>query len=256
MNDDCQNRRRRKDNSFEKRICDTFKKLGIVVLPDFLNSKVVDFLRKDCAHMVEKIGGKHCLLTRYGCVLEPKNMVAPTELESLSTHKDYMILRHILGLHKATSTYLFSAQILRIVELLLNVDQCYLLNENFIVKPAQCNGNTTAFDWHQDAERITSCVKNNAYVSVWCALDNMTENNGCLIVPANGGRAQSLQTLDTLDIVPLTVSAGSVVIIDHDSWHCSLPNKGTSQRRAWMPQFSKLPLTDSNMSIPCPVANS
>ncbi len=124
----------------------------------------------------------------------------------------------------------------------------YLLNENFIVKPPRAAG--SAFGWHQDSEGITDLMADNKYVSLWCALDDMTEDNGCLVVPAAGGRVAK-DDLESAERVPLLVRSGSLVALAHDSWHCSLPNTSARARRAWMPQFSKLPATDGCMAVLC-----
>jgi hypothetical protein len=61
---------------------------------------------------------------------------------------------------------------------------CYFFNEHFVVKPAQSDD--TAFAWHTDAqEQLMMCLQpadTTAYLSLWIALDDMTQENGTLCV--------------------------------------------------------------------------
>ena len=60
-------------------------------------------------------------------------------------------------------------------------DEAYLFNEQFVVKGPRTGA---AFAWHQDGAYVGFDHKN--YLTVWIALDDATEANGCVyILPRN-----------------------------------------------------------------------
>ena len=277
------------EQRFLRKLAENFHTLGVVVVPDFLSELEVQALRADCDTLLERVDRKS-LVENYGCVLEPREHFSDessssttttttttstssflgTVGDTLRTRHDYAILRQAAGLQEATTSILFSDKLLKIVQLLIGAAPgdspigdgawrgdngcCYLFNENFILKPSQHDG--SAFSWHQDAESISDQIKGNEYLSVWFAVDDMTKENGCLVVPANGGRIPA-KAIPTAKTVPLTVRAGSMVVMAQDSWHFSLPNRSQSYRRAWMPQYSKYPTSGISMAVKClPVTNA
>ena len=83
--------------------------------------------------------------------------------------------------------------------------------------------------------------------AVWCALDDATALNGCLVVvPCSHRRPvqeqQQQQQQQQQQGVPLEVAAGTAIITIDSLLHCSGPNYSNFSRRAWMPQFSSQPL--------------
>lgn len=97
------------------------------------------------------------------------------------------------------------------------------------------------------------------YVSVWVALDDVSEENGCLyILPypssaspagergsaAHERRARAYPPVESLgpgpDVgLPIALDAGDAVVLSSHVLHCSGPNLSDAPRRAWMPQFSR-----------------
>ena len=146
----------------------------------------------------------------------------------------------------------------------------------FIVKPARSQG--SAFGWHRDSDWCRQrLAQRHGYVSVWCALDDTTGENGALwVLPgshgaagparpkAAGGRAEGgagsgyVGSSETgpgggaggepsagaghEGAVPLHVKAGTAVVMADTLLHCSGPNSSRHDRHAWMPQFSCGPL--------------
>ena len=115
------------------------------------------------------------------------------------------------------------------------VDELFLINEQFIVKPAHSR---SAFSWHRDAEGLCAAPP---YVSLWIALDDVHEENGTLrVVP--GSHAAPLPPPqpgdeEALASLALTLPAGSAVCLHSEVLHCSADNLSDAPRRCWMPQF-------------------
>ena len=128
-----------------------------------------------------------------------------------------------------------------IVEALVGAD-ARLFNEQFIVKPHNC-GIEGCFGWHRDSDSLEDTTV--PYISIWIALDDVTLDNGCLIVEdtALGGAPRALE-----------MSKGSAVVMSHLLRHKSGENKTRFQRRAWMPQFSKGPIMSAVNNEPVSLA--
>ena len=125
-------------------------------------------------------------------------------------------------------------------------DDPRLFNEQYIMKPSH-SGTAGSFGWHRDSDslsRIGLEPENVTYMSLWIALDDMTEENGCLVVrPLTGSQE-----------IHLEVPRGSCILMSHLLYHKSGPNTTKFQRRAWMPQFSKGPIWNSDRGHPLSLA--
>mmetsp|Transcript_17026 Transcript_17026/g.44188 ORF Transcript_17026/g.44188 Transcript_17026/m.44188 type:complete len:268 (+) Transcript_17026:596-1399(+) len=142
----------------------------------------------------------------------------------------------------------------------------YLYNDQYIVKPARSS--LASFRWHRDSDWCRSGQFTYApYISVWCALDDMTLGNGTLVVAPRGG-AWSAQPSGAPaggpslagngggdpGLRPLAVRAGDAVVMDDMVWHASGPNGSAFARRAWMPQFSAGPICHTGSGQPVSLA--
>ncbi len=98
---------------------------------------------------------------------------------------------------------------------------------------------------------------------MWVALDDITDDNGGLLVVPKSHTCLQNDTGDptTQSYAPLPCSleegaaavaegqcvymkihAGDAVVMHDRLLHCSMPNASRSRRKAWMPQFSALPI--------------
>ncbi|MDE0112101.1 MAG: phytanoyl-CoA dioxygenase family protein [Albidovulum sp.] len=131
--------------------------------------------------------------------------------------------------------------------------ECYLFNEQFVVKGA---GDGASFAWHQDGAYVG--FDHQPYISVWIALDDANEENGCLrIIPRDlesrgyidrhrwSEESRELCGYDGEDSgVPVTCAAGAVVLFSSLTLHCSGRNATPNLRRAFLAQYSKEPILD------------
>lgn len=91
-----------------------------------------------------------------------------------------------------------------------------------------------------------------SYTSVWCALDDVDESNGAMLLlpfdapqpaspwflPADGACEAWLGSEGRRHSVAAHVQAGDVVVFSSRLWHCSEPNMSDTPRRAFYAQYS------------------
>ncbi|DBA66362.1 TPA: hypothetical protein ACH3X2_002350 [Trebouxia sp. C0005] len=125
-----------------------------------------------------------------------------------------------------------------------NMHNCpRLFNDQYIVKPPGCV--TSGFAWHQDSDWCMEEAKDcSQYLSLWCALDDTSQENGCLQVRACAADEQAQ------NVKCLPVKAGTAIIMSDRLLHCSPANMSNYTRRAWMPQFSRTSILSHKDSAP------
>jgi len=155
----------------------------------------------------------------------------------------------------ALCAFLFGARVDAIAAALLGRD-AYLLLDLFVVK-SQDGG--TPFAWHQDGGYLTG-MPHRRYITLWCALDDMSEANGTLrvlpyaraasraVVPHVKDRAShdlvGYAGDDPGDVV--TVAAGSIVVLASDLFHCSGGNQTGAPRRAYVASLTAEPVLNEH----------
>ena len=106
------------------------------------------------------------------------------------------------------------------------------------------------FGWHQDSGYIPE--PHSPYLSCWCALDNVSAENGTIdVLPWSraGGNHVRTHTRDenTNDLigyegedpgVPVEVTAGGVAVFSSTTLHRSGANTSDQVRRAYLAQYS------------------
>lgn len=109
------------------------------------------------------------------------------------------------------------------------------------LKAGEVRAHITQTDWHQDRGVGLEEADQTDMVTVWVAMTDATEENGCLqVIPRAKDRmlphCPKTQTaiaddfIDARDAVPLPVSAGGIVLLHPLTPHASLPN-GTTRFR-------------------------
>lgn len=134
-----------------------------------------------------------------------------------------------------------------------------LFNEQFVVKGA---GKGASFAWHQDSAYVG--FDHPPYLSLWMALDDATEENGCVYLIPRDLDAQPgidphapLEGTDELNgysgPLPgeaMTCPAGTVVAFSSRTLHRSGENRTDRPRRAYLAQYALAPIIDPATGAP------
>ena len=140
----------------------------------------------------------------------------------------------------------------RIAEACLGT-QPYLFNEQFVVKGS---GTGASFAWHQDSAYVG--FAHTPYVTVWIALDDTNEANGCVyLLPRDLDASPGIDPHEWVEETrelngytgddpgkAMTCSAGTVVAFSSLTLHRSGPNSTDAPRRAYIAQYSPEPIID------------
>ncbi len=140
----------------------------------------------------------------------------------------------------------------RIVQHCLGTE-ALLFNEQFVVKGA---GIGSSFAWHQDSAYVG--FEHVPYVSLWIALDDTTEDNGCLyLIPRDLYASPGIDPHEQVDGtdelngyfgddpgLPMTCRAGTLVAFSSRTLHRSGENRTDRPRRAYLAQYSSEPIRD------------
>ena len=119
----------------------------------------------------------------------------------------------------------------------------------YVIKPPATSA--AAFAWHRDSDWLGEAAGRASYLCVWCALDDMTRANGCLLVRPGSHSSmdgqpsqQQQQQVEGVggEVVELPMAAGTAVLMRDTLLHASGPNRTQHSRRAWMPQFASAPI--------------
>jgi ectoine hydroxylase-related dioxygenase (phytanoyl-CoA dioxygenase family) len=129
----------------------------------------------------------------------------------------------------------------------------FLFNEQFVVKGS---GTGASFAWHQDGAYVG--YEHPAYLTVWIAMDDTTEENGCVyLLPRNLDEQPDLDPHEWQDEsnelngytgdapgTPMECPAGTIVAFSSLTLHRSGPNTTSKPRRAYVCQYTVEPLRD------------
>ncbi len=150
------------------------------------------------------------------------------------------------------SRFLFSGLMADICRATLG-ESAYLFNEQYVVKAAEVG---TKFAWHQDSGYVGHYHR--PYLSCWCALDDMTVENGTVyVLPYQRAGMQPDDLFDHIveegsndkigyhgddPGIPALVPAGSIVVFSSRTFHRSGPNTTDRMRRSYLAQYSAEPI--------------
>jgi len=155
--------------------------------------------------------------------------------------------------------FLFSDLMAEICRATLGAD-AYLFNEQYVVKAADTD---SKFAWHQDSGYVGHYHR--AYLSCWCALDDMSVENGTVyILPYQRDGRHSTDEIITHEVEarsndkvgykgtdpgdPALVPAGSIVVFSSRTFHRSGANMTPHYRRSYLAQYSPEPILSKDGS--------
>ena len=133
--------------------------------------------------------------------------------------------------------------------------EAYLFNEQYVVKAAEVG---MKFAWHQDSGYVGH--PHREYLSCWCALDDMSAQNGTIdVLPFSraGGKNLISHTREqgTNDMVgyfgndpgvTVVVPAGSIAVFSSLTFHRSGSNTTSKPRRVYLSQYSAEPIMNKD----------
>lgn len=136
-------------------------------------------------------------------------------------------------------------------------DTVYLFYEQYVIKAAEKG---MKFGWHQDSGFIG--FEHEPYLSCWCALDDMTEENGTIyVLPYERAGTRKLVehvveegSNDRVGYhgddpgVPVIVPAGSIALFSSLTFHRSGMNTTPNMRRSYLAQYSPVPIGNEDES--------
>lgn len=148
------------------------------------------------------------------------------------------------------SEYIFSELMAEVCKATIG-DTAWLFYDQYVVKAAEQG---IRFSWHQDSGYLD--FNHRPYVTVWAAVDDMTEENGtAYVLPFSEcgirSRVEHIRDPDTGDKVgyfgkeqglPAIVPAGSLVVFSSLTFHRSGANTTDRMRRAYVTQYSAEPI--------------
>jgi hypothetical protein len=235
---------------------------GFAVLPGFLAPDQIGVLQlesttlAELAHESAPTGSQWGAEARRSCIFETVPgaacSAAPELRRSAAT---YAARRGAWPLQAAARAVLLHSQLTRLALQLLG-PQAVLFNEQYILKPS-LSGAASSFEWHRDGQWCGGDA-HPRYLSFWAALDDMTPENGCLVVrprthTAADDRPGAEPGTEAAEVA-LCVSAGDVVVLSSSVLHASGGNCSPHTRRAWMPQFSAAALLAPGTGLPVSLA--
>ena len=222
-----------------------FQREGYFILESVIPAAIVDALQSECMRFVEARDRE----------MEAKGIT--------SDHITHYKKRYFIHGRDADSPimtkFLFSDLMAQICRATLG-DTAYLFHEQYVVKAADTD---SKFAWHQDSGYVGHYHR--AYLSCWCALDDMSVSNGTVyILPySRDGRNSADDIIDhtveerTNDKVgykgddpgiPAIVPAGSIVVFSSRTFHRSGPNMTDQYRRSYLAQYSAEPIMNRDGS--------
>ncbi|MBX2881991.1 MAG: phytanoyl-CoA dioxygenase family protein [Granulosicoccus sp.] len=126
----------------------------------------------------------------------------------------------------------------------------------------------TSTEWHQDRATALSEADNTEMVTVWAAITDATEQNGCLqVIPGSHRKLLNPhcplpqlgipdKLIESDQALPLPVRSGSVILFHPLTIHGSLPNKTSSIRWSFDLRFHKTGQPSGRPMFPSFIARS
>ncbi len=222
-----------------------YQREGYFILEAVIPPQVLAALRAECMRHIAD----------YDREMEAKGI----KTQGITHYKKRYFISNRSASSPIMTEFLFSDLMAEICRATLG-DEAYLFNEQYVVKAADTD---SKFAWHQDSGYVGHYHR--AYLSCWCALDDMSIENGTVyILPyQRDGRNSTDEIIDhtvearTNDKVgyhgtdpgePAIVPAGSIVVFSSRTFHRSGANTTDTYRRSYLAQYSPEPIMSKDGS--------
>ncbi len=213
-----------------------FKEDGFCIVKDAIPQELIARLRDECQRFIKE---KDDEMDRKGVEVDEINHKGKRYFIALR-YKDSKTMQDLI----------FGKEMEEITRKILG-EKVYLFLEQFVVKAAD-KGMT--FSWHQDSGYLD--FDHPPYLSVWCPLDDVTEENGTvyLLPYKDAGTKHRIDhvlqegTNDKIGYfgdnpgVPAVLKAGDVALFSSTCFHRSGANKTNKSRRVLLIQYSSEPI--------------
>lgn len=219
---------------------DEFRTRGFTVLPAAIPPADLDALRGE--------------LDRFIGEIDAEMDAAGTDVIHLNHRNKRYFVANRSARSEVLSSFVYGELMAALCRDTIGPDAWFFL-EQYVVKFAEVG---MTFSWHQDSGYLKSQMPQHErpYLTAWCALDDMTVENGTIwVLPFEraGGGAIIDHVLDetTNDWVgywgddpgdPVEVPAGSVVAFSSTLLHRSGPNTTHRPRRSFLCQYTPEPV--------------
>lgn len=216
---------------------------GYAVFERVLEGPLLDLLREECGHMVERENER---LDALG-----------VEVDGISHRNKRYFAGECQRVRPSLRTMLFSDTMADICRATIG-DDAYFFYDQYVVKGADTG---MAFSWHQDSGYVVGNggpPDHKPYLTCWCTLDDTTIANGTVRilpfsqVPASrDGVVPHIRQPGSNDLVGwsgdeegvvVEVPAGSIVAFSSLALHATGPNTTSKMRRVYLAQYSPEPI--------------
>lgn len=216
---------------------ESYRSEGYMILERVIPEEHLQMLRDECAGQIERM---HSRMDEAG-----------TDVIGINHRNKRYFVSNCAKERPILRDFLFSDVMAEICKATLGPD-AYLFHEQYVVKGKQ---EGMKFSWHQDSGYV-GYPEHKPYLTCWCALDDMSEENGTVhVLPfsRSGIRSwvQHIVEEGSNDKVgyfgddpglTAVVPAGSIVAFTSINFHCSGANTTNALRRAYLGQYSAEPL--------------
>ena len=220
-----------------------FHERGFMVLERAIAADELEVLRAECADVMVSI--------------DAEIAAGRQDRHRLSVPGSRYFVSEVAKSRPRLRRFLFSDLMRQINRATLG-NRAYFFLDQFVVKAADVGG---TFSWHQDSGFIP--FDHHPYVTCWCALDDISEENGTIYVlpydrAGTRERIQHVRDAVSNDLVgydgddlgdPVVAPAGTVAVFSSTTLHRSGPNRTNQMRRVYLAQYSPEPILNPDGSL-------
>ena len=214
-----------------------FREEGYMILENVIPEAHLRMLRDQCQNFIDEMDAR---MDREG-----------SDVIGLNHRGSRYFMAHCFRKEPKLRDFLFSGLMAEVCRATLG-ETAYMFWDSYVVKAAETG---MKFSWHQDSGYI-GYPEHKPYLTCWCALDDMTEENGTVnVMPFSriGIRTwvKHIKEAASNDKVgyfgndpgiPVIVPAGSIAAFTSLNFHRSGENRTSRMRRTYLAQYSAEPL--------------
>lgn len=211
-----------------------YREEGFFILKNVIPPEHLQLLRDECQYSIDRVNAE---MDRKGSTVQGIN------------HRDsrYFICQPSQE-RSQLFEFAFSELMAEICRATIG-DDAWFFWEQYVVKAAERG---MKFGWHQDSGYVGVEIPHKPYVTCWCALDDMSEENGtAYILPFSRSGTRTVvkhkREEGSNDLIgyfgddpgdPVLVPAGSIAVFSSFTFHRSGFNRTPRWRRVYLAQYS------------------